>query len=414
MDLFDQKLTQNRPLADKLRPSSFDNFVGQEHLTGDDAPLRNMIENDDIPSMIFWGPPGIGKTTLAEIIAKKTGCKFITLGATTSGKKDLQLVIEQATNNLKLQNKKTILFVDEIHRWNKAQQDALLPSVEKGLITFIGATTENPSFEVVGALLSRTRVFTLKPLSSESLLIILKNALRLIYEDRGLKISFEEGAPSILLGLSGGDARAFLGALEFLLKAKKQDKNVILLRKEDIKKAYLNANVFYDKNGEEHYNIISALHKSMRGSDANASLYWLGRMLEGGENPLYIARRLVRFASEDIGLADPNALNQTISAYQAAHFLGMPECNTALAQAVVYLARAPKSNNLYSAYKKVQKDIAESEREPVPLHLRNAPTELMKDSNYGKDYKYNPDFEGEVEQDYLPKSLKNKKYLKDE
>jgi len=414
MDLFDQKLTSNRPLADKLRPSSFDNFVGQEHLTGNDAPLRNMIENDDIPSMIFWGPPGIGKTTLAEIIANKTGSKFVTLGATSSGKKDLQLVIETAKNDLKLQNKKTILFIDEIHRWNKIQQDVLLPHVERGIITLIGATTENPSFEVVGALLSRTRVFTLKQLSDDSLLTILKNALRLIHQEKGLKISFEEGAPSILLGLSGGDARALLGVLEFLLKAKRHLKNVVLLRKEDIKKAYLNANLFYDKNGEEHYNIISALHKSMRGSDADASLYWLGRMLEAGDNPLYVARRLVRFASEDIGLADPNALVQAVSAYQATHFLGMPECSIALAQAVVYLAKAPKSNNLYSAYQKVQKDIEELPRESVPLHLRNAPTKLMKELNYGKDYKYNPDYEGKVDQDYLPESLKNKKYLKDE
>jgi len=413
MDLFDQKLNQNRPLADKLRPSDFDSFVGQEHLTGIDSPLRNMIENDDIPSMIFWGPPGIGKTTLAEIIAKKTGSKFITLGATSSGKKDLELVIEQAKNDLKLQNKKTILFVDEIHRWNKIQQDVLLPHVERGIITLIGATTENPSFEVVGALLSRTRVFTLKSLSDESLLNILKNALRLIHQEKGLKISFEEGAPSILLGLASGDARALLGVLEFLLKAKRYQQNVVLLKKEDIKKAYLNANVFYDKNGEEHYNIISALHKSMRGSDANASLYWLGRMLEAGENPLYVARRLVRFASEDIGMADSNALVQAVSAYQATHFLGMPECNVVLAQAVVYLAKAPKSNNLYRAYQKVQKDIEELPREPVPLHLRNAPTKLMKELNYGKDYKYNPDYNGEVEKCYLPESFKNKKYLKD-
>ena len=404
-----------------MRPKDFGDFVGQEHLVGEGAPLRVLIENDDIPSMIFWGPPGTGKTTLAEIIAKKTGAKFTVLEATASGKADLKRIMEEAIGELKFQNRRTILFIDEIHRWNKAQQDALLPYVERGLLTLIGATTENPSFEVVGALLSRTRVFTLSSLSKENLLLLLKRALRVIFETDGLKIQFEVGAPDLLIGLAGGDARSLLGALEILLKSKtvghssysgEDKKNVLLLRKEDIKRAYLSANILYDKGGEEHYNIISALHKSMRGSNADAALYWLGRMLEAGDDPLYIARRLVRFASEDIGLADPRALEQTIAAYQAAHFLGMPECNVALAQAVVYLARAPKSNEIYRAYCQVQRDIKELPRESVPLHLRNASTDLMKELGYGKNYKYNPNFKGGADQEYLPPGLKGKKYLK--
>jgi len=424
MDLFDQNLkNKNMPLAEQLRPKDFDDFVGQKHLVGEGAPLRILIEKDEIPSMIFWGPPGTGKTTLAEIIAKKTGSRFVILEATASGKADLKRITEEAVGELKFQNRRTILFIDEIHRWNKVQQDALLPYVEKGLLTLIGATTENPSFEVVGALLSRTRVFTLNPLAKDDLLLILKRALRLVHENQGYKIQFEVGAPDLLIGLAGGDARSLIGAFEILLKTKivghsasygngEDGKNLILLKKEDIKRAYLSANILYDKGGEEHYNIISALHKSMRGSDADAALYWLARMLEAGDDPLYLARRLVRFASEDIGMADPQALVQAISAYQAAHFLGMPECNVALAQAVVYLARALKSNDLYIAYNKAQKDIKEMPREPVPLHLRNAPTDLMKELGYGKNYKYNPNFKGEVKQDYLPPGLKNRKYLK--
>lgn len=412
-DLFDKNLqSKNTPLAERLRPKDFADFVGQEHLVNDDAPLRILIEKDEIPSIIFWGPPGTGKTTLAEIIAKKTGSRFVVLEATASGKADLKKIMEEAVGLLKFQNRRTILFIDEIHRWNKAQQDALLPYVERGLLTLIGATTENPSFEVVGALLSRTRVFTLNPLGKDDLLLILKRTLREVFQNDKLKIQFEIGAPDVLIGLAGGDARALLGVLEILLKSKNPDKNVLLLKKEDIKRAYLSANILYDKGGEEHYNIISALHKSMRGSDADAALYWLGRMLESGDDPLYVARRLVRFASEDIGLADPEALNQAVSAYQAAHFLGMPECNVNLAQAVAYLARAPKSNALYTAYGEIQKDIKELPREPVPLHLRNAPTNLMKELGYGKDYKYNPNFKEPVEQDYFPPGLKGKKYLK--
>ncbi len=436
-DLFDQNLkNKNTPLAERLRPKDFSDFAGQEHLVGEGAPLRTLIEKDEIPSMIFWGPPGTGKTTLAEIIAKKTGSRFVVLEATSSGKADLKKIMEEAMGLLKFQNRRTILFIDEIHRWNKAQQDALLPYVERGLLTLIGATTENPSFEVVGALLSRTRVFTLNAFSKDDMLLILKRALREVFQSDKLKIQFEIGAPDLLIGLAGGDARSLLGAFEILLKSKtvgvakpysgEEDKNVLLLKKEDIKRAYLSANILYDKGGEEHYNIISALHKSMRGSDADAALYWLARMLESGDDPLYVARRLVRFASEDIGLADPEALNQAVSAYQAAHFLGMPECNVILAQAVAYLARAPKSNALYMAYGEIQKDIKELPRDPVPLHLRNAPTNLMKDLGYGKEYKYpprlaetrrreagNPNFKEPVEQDYLPPGLRGKKYLKD-
>lgn len=423
MDLFDKNLkSKNIPLAERLRPKDFGDFAGQGHLVGEGAPLRILIEKDEIPSMIFWGPPGTGKTTLAEIIAKKTGSKFVVLEATSSGKADLKKITEEAVGELKFQNRRTILFIDEIHRWNKVQQDALLPYVERGLLTLIGATTENPSFEVVGALLSRTRIFTLNPLSTDNLLLILKRALRLIFGSDNLKIQFEAGAPNLLTGLAGGDARALIGAFELLLKSKtvgtptpysgEGEQNVLLLKKEDIKRAYLSANILYDKGGDEHYNIISALHKSMRGSDPDAALYWLTRMLEAGDDPLYIARRLVRFASEDIGLADPQALTQAIAAYQAAHFLGMPECNVALAQAAVYLAKAPKSNELYRAYGEAQKDIKELPREPVPLHLRNAPTELMKELDYGKNYKYNPDYEGPVEQDYLPLGLKGRKYFK--
>ncbi len=412
-DLFDKNLqSKNTPLAERLRPKDFSDFVGQNHIVGEGAPLRTLIEKDDIPSMIFWGPPGTGKTTLAEIIAKKTGSRFVVLEATSSGKADLKKIMEEAVGLLKFQNRRTILFIDEIHRWNKAQQDALLPYVERGILTLIGATTENPSFEVVGALLSRTRVFILNAFFKEDMLLILKRALRLIFESDKLKIQFEVGAPDLLIGLAGGDARSLLGAFEILLKSKKAEENVLLLKKEDVKRAYLSANILYDKGGEEHYSIISALHKSMRGSDADAALYWLARMLEAGDDPLYVARRLVRFASEDIGLADPEALNQAVSAYQAAHFLGMPECNVILAQAVAYLARAPKSNALYTAYGEIQKDIKELPREPVPLHLRNAPTNLMKELGYGKDYKYNPNFKEPVHQEYLPPGLKGKKYLK--
>lgn len=417
-DLFDKNLekniSENSPLADRMRPRDFSQFKGQSDIVGQDKLLRKLIENDELVSVIFWGPPGTGKTTLAKIIANITDSEFIQFSAVASGVKDLREVIKRAGENRKFYNKKTILFIDEIHRWSKSQQDALLPHVENGAVILIGATTENPSFEVNSALLSRSRVFVLKALKAQDIADILVSALK--DKKRGfgkLKIKTDKEIIKYLAVISNGDARIALNALEFGVKATKQKKGIIELDKEIIKEALQKTHLLYDKAGEEHYNIISALHKSLRGSDADAALYWLGRMLEAGEDPLYVARRLVRFASEDIGMADPNALMQAVSAYQACHFIGMPECDVILAQAVVYLAKAKKSNDLYTAYGQVKKDVKETENEPVPLHLRNAPTELMKDLNYGKDYKYNPnhDYKGDI-QDYLPEKLKGRKYLK--
>jgi putative ATPase len=414
MDLFDKNLNINAPLADRMRPLDFQDFVGQEQIVGVKTLLRQAIENDNLPSIIFWGPPGTGKTTLAKIIAQKTQAVFMPFSAVTSGVKELRETIKAAIERKKFKNEKTILFIDEIHRWNKAQQDALLPYVEKGIVTLIGATTENPSFEVNSALLSRCRVFVLNPLEQAELKKIILNALQ--DKEKGLgnfSVRISEEVLDFLTQMSNGDARIALNALEFAVNSIKADKNssVVLDKKtieESLQKSYI-----YDKAGEQHYNIISVLHKSMRGSDADASLYWLGRMIESGEDPLYIARRLIRFASEDIGLADPNALVQAVSAYTACHYLGYPECDVILAQAVAYLAQAPKSNKLYTAYGKVKEDIKNLPNEPVPLHLRNAPTKLMKDLNYGKDYKYTPNFHNpqEAKQDYLPAKLKGKKYL---
>lgn len=404
-----QMQTNKSPLADRIRPRNFEEFVGQDEIVGQGKLLKNLIEKDEIPSLIFWGPPGVGKTTLAKIIAKTTKANFIQFSATSSGLADLRKIIktiEECGNTTLFEAArfaKTIIFIDEIHRWNKAQQDALLPYVEKGVITLIGATTENPSFEVNSALLSRCRVFVLKQLETDSIIKILKNALS--KEFNNLDVS--GNVLGFLANASNGDARTALNALELAIKFG-CDKGIDI---ELIKEALQKSHLFYDRAGDEHFNIISALHKSMRGSDANASLYWLGRMLEAGEDPLYIARRLIRFASEDIGLADPNALVQAVAAYQAAHFIGMPECNVVLAQAVVYLAKAPKSNKLYAAYQKVQQDIKNLPNEPVPIHLRNAPTDLMKELGYGRDYKYNPDYDKPVAQDYLPEKIKGKKYL---
>lgn len=400
-DLFDKNLKKDVPLAERIRPQDWADFVGQEKIVGEGRLLRQAIEKDHLPSIIFWGPPGSGKTTLARIIAQKTKSEFVHFSAVTAGLADLREVIKKAQENKKFHQKQTILFIDEIHRWNKAQQDALLPHIEKGTVILIGATTENPSFEVISPLLSRCRVFVLEKLTSEEISTILQRGTQ------ELKRKIPNDLVKYLAELSNGDSRVALNALEFACQSsEKIDKEVI---KEALQKTHLQ----YDKGGEEHYNLISALHKSMRGSDADAALYWLGRMLEAGEDPLYIARRLIRFASEDIGLADPQALPQALAAYQAAHFIGMPECNVNLAQAVVYLAKASKSNELYNAYGKVQKDIKETQNEPVPLHLRNAPTKLMEELGYGKGYKYNPDYDKSVEQDYLPEKLKRKKYLKD-
>jgi len=395
-----------QPLADKMRPTSLAGFLGQESLVGEGKMLSMAIQQDKIPSIIFWGPPGSGKTTLALIIAKQTKSEFKQLSAVSSGKKDLQAVIEEAQMNVRL-GKKTILFVDEIHRWNKAQQDALLPFVERGVVTFIGSTTENPSFEIISALLSRCHVFILKSLEEENIAKIIKNALKDKVNGLGnLKIKMNPSVIALLAKMANGDARCALNVLEYSASLSKE------ITKDILSEAFQKSHLMYDKSGEEHYNIISALHKSMRGSDVNASLYWLSRMIEAGEEPLYIARRLIRFASEDIGLANSLALVQAISTYQACHFIGLPECNVVLAQCVVYMAKSKKSNELYTSYAMAKKDVEELGNLPVPLHLRNAPTKLMKDIGYGKDYKYSPEHSYKEEQQYLPDKLKNKKYLK--
>jgi putative ATPase len=392
------------PLADRMRPKTLSDFVGQKKLLGEEKILRKVVEADSIPSMILWGPPGSGKTTLAFIIAKTTKGEFVKLSATTSGVRDLRREIKKA-EELKKISKKTIIFIDEIHRFNKSQQDALLPFVENGTIILIGATTENPSFEVNNALLSRCRVFVLERLSVEDIIEILKKALG--DKNVGLgkfKIEVSEKDLKFLAEMSNGDARVALNALEFAASVSNK------IDRQTIKEA-LQKSLAYDKNGEEHYNIISALHKSMRGGNADASLYWLARMLEGGEDPLYIARRLIRFASEDIGIANSLALDQAIAAYQACRFIGMPECSVNLAQAVVYMAKSKKSNELYKAYQKASGDVKKLGNLPVPLHIRNAPTKLMKDLDYGKGYKYSPDFKYEEDQEYFPEELKGRKYL---
>jgi len=396
----------NTPLADRMRPSTISDFLGQEDIVGEGKLLRQAIEADNIPSMILWGPPGSGKTTLASIIAKLTKSEFITLSAAASGMEDLRKNIEIAEMNRRL-GKRTILFIDEIHRWNKSQQDALLPHVERGTIILIGATTENPSFEVRGALLSRCRTFVLNQLSKDQLAQIIKRAIKDKEKGLGhLKIKATPKVIESLAQMSNGDARIALNILEYAGSI--SDK----LTLEIIKEAFQKPHLFYDKEGEEHHNIISALHKSMRGSNPDAALYWLVRMLEGGENPLYIARRLIRFASEDIGLANSKALEQAVSAYQACHFNGMPECGVNLAQAVVYMAKCKKSNDLYVAYEQAMEDVRKFGNLGVPLHIRNAPTKLMKDLGYGKDYKYSPDHDYKEEQEYFPEELKNRKYLK--
>ena len=402
----------NTPLADRMRPDSLKNFLGQKEIVGDNTLLKAVIESDQLPSLIFWGPPGSGKTTLAFIIAKKTKSEFEKISAVSSGLKDLRNIFKKAEENKK-EGKQTILFVDEIHRWRKNQQDALLPYVEQGYVILIGTTTENPSFEITSALLSRCRVFVLKSLTEKQICKIIKNAVK--DKKKGLgesKIEITDKIVESIAQMSNGDARTALNVLEYLAFSRpKNSKKSLKITIEDVRQAFQKSHLFYDKNGDEHYNIISALHKSMRGSDANAALYWLARMVEAGENPLYIARRLVRFASEDVGLANSRALEQTVSAYQACHFIGLPECNVILAQAVVYLAKCKKSNALYSAYTKVAKDVAKYGNLPVPLHLRNASSKLMEDMGYGKDYQYSPDHDYKEKQSYLPDKLKNRKYL---
>lgn len=399
------------PLAERMRPLNLDEIVGQDALAGKDASFRKLIESGQLPSCIFWGPPGTGKTTLAEVIARTVKADFVALSAVTAGVADIRKIVSQAEKS-RVQKRRTILFIDEIHRFNKGQQDALLPHVERGMLTFVGATTENPSFEVNGALLSRARVFVLEPLSEEALKTILNRALT--DTERGLGesgIQVEDKALDFIAGLADGDARTALNILEMsanLLKGNKKDKNMGL---DLVKKMVQRSQVKYDKNGEEHYNVISALHKSLRGSDPDAGLYWLARMLEGGEDPVYVARRLVRFAAEDVGMADPQALVLAVSAMQAVQLIGMPECNVHLAELTVYLAKAPKSNKVYLAYGRAAQDARETSDLGVPLHLRNASTKLMKELGYGKEYKYNPSFSEPVDQDYLPQELKGKKYL---
>ncbi len=417
--LFDSHGEENgaisSPLADRMRPTSLSEFVGQEHLLGKGKPLRNAIEGDQLSSMMFWGPPGSGKTTLARIIASTTNSRFIAFSAVLSGVKEIKEVIKEAKAQQTFHRRRTILFVDEIHRFNKAQQDAFLPHVEIGLLVLIGATTENPSFEVISPLLSRTRVFTLHPLKRDQLLVILNRALK--DEEKGLGKLAVEMEPNILehtAAISDGDARIALNALEMAVMTTPPDrKQVRRITLKTLGAVMQRKALLYDKDGEEHYNLISALHKSLRGSDPDAALYWLGRMLEAGEDPLYIARRMVRFASEDIGNADPQALQVAVAAMQAFNFVGLPEGNLALAQAAVYLATAPKSNALYTAYHNVQKDIQKTLSLRVPLHLRNAPTKLMRELGYGKGYKYPHDFPDHyVEENYLPEDLKGRIYYR--
>lgn len=403
------KQKKHAPLAERMRPVTFDDLVGQDELIGPSALIRKLVQSNEVPSMILWGPPGSGKTSLAHVIAHQVSYAFLQFSAVSCGLPEFRKVVTDAKNNRALHNKQTILFLDEIHRWNKAQQDALLPHVESGLITLVGATTENPSFSINSALLSRCRVFVLKPLAIFDIVKLLERALADTV--RGLGNVSVHVAPQTLelcATIANGDARVALNTLELAVSGM-QDQEIT---KDDIAAALQRANILYDKEGEEHYNLISALHKSMRGSDVDASLYWLGRMLEAGADPMYVARRVVRFASEDIGLADPQALIQAVSAMYAAKNIGMPECNVMLAQAVAYCARAKKSNALYAAYCAIQQDIHAGILPGVPLHLRNAPTKLMKDLGYSKGYQYNPEVEGLVDQDYLPQELKKKKYLK--
>ena len=396
------KSANSEPLAARMRPESLDDFAGQKHLIAPGKILRRIIDSDRIPSMIFWGPPGVGKTTLASIIARKTQAEFITFSAVTGGIKEIREVMKQADANRNF-GTRTILFVDEIHRFNKAQQDAFLPFVERGSIILIGATTENPSFEINGALLSRCKVFVLKPLSSDDLTGLLRRGLGI------LNVKADDEILRAIAEFANGDARSALSLLE--MAAINSDNATIT--PEILEQCTSRKSLLYDKNGEEHYNMISALHKSMRNSDPDAAIYWLSRMLEAGEDPLYIARRVVRFASEDVGLAEPGALSMAVAAYQACHFLGMPECSVNLAQAVIHMSVVPKSNSLYTAYNSARDDALHSMAEPVPLHIRNAPTKLMRELDYGKGYQYAHDYEGAVTaMECLPENLKGREYYR--
>jgi putative ATPase len=415
MDLFDQKDSANdlSPLADRMRPQTLAEFVGQSHILGEGSLLRRAVEEDRLFSMILWGPPGSGKTTLARIIANETKSHFVSFSAVLSGVKEIRAVVDEAASLWRYHRKKTILFVDEIHRFNKAQQDAFLPHVEKGLITLIGATTENPSFEVISPLLSRSRVMVLKPYTDEELVAIINRAIHDREKGLGnLSLEIDSDARDHIVWSADGDARMALNSLEAAASLLGTlDSRGKRITRAVVEQALQKKALQYDKGGEEHYNLISALHKSLRGSDPDAALYWLGRMLVAGEDPLYISRRMIRFASEDIGNADPRALTITVSAMEAFQCIGLPEGELALAQAAVYLATAPKSNSLYIAYGKVKGVIGETGTLPVPLHIRNAPTQLMKGLGYGKDYQYAHDFEDAyVPQDYLPVKLQGSTY----
>ncbi len=410
MSLFDNRETA-APLASRLRPETLDEYVGQKHLVGKGKILRTLIEKDQISSMIFWGPPGVGKTTLARIIARQTRADFVEFSAVTSGIKEIKEVMNQAEGNRRM-GIRTLLFADEIHRFNKAQQDAFLPYVEKGSIILVGATTENPSFEINSALLSRCKVFILKPLTEQDLYELLIHAMRSPKGFGNRKVDMKDDWLRSIARFANGDARTALNTLEMAVLNGRLDEQGTLCVDEEILSQCMNRrSLLYDKNGEEHYNLISALHKSMRNSDPDAAVYWMCRMLDGGEDPLYIARRLVRFASEDVGMADSHALQVAVAAYQACHFLGMPECDVHLTHAAVYLSMAPKSNALYRACESCKADIKSMPAQPVPLQIRNAPTGLMKELDYGKGYIYAHDTEEKVSaMQCLPDALKDRRY----
>ncbi|MBE0432097.1 replication-associated recombination protein A [candidate division WOR-3 bacterium] len=402
-------MTGKTPLADRVRPERFEDILGQEHLLGTGRPIRRQVEEKSLFSMVLFGPPGSGKTTIAQLLASNISADFVSFSAATSGIVEIRKFMEQAAQRKKLYNRDTVIFIDEIHRFNRAQQDAFLPYLEKGTITLIGATTENPSFELNSSLVSRVKVYMLHPLSIEHIKAVLTKA---IGSEKGLggKSSIDDQALDFIANIADGDARVALNALELASMA--SDSAIVDLK--TVEQVVQRKALRYDKAGEEHYNLISALHKSLRGSDADAALYWLARMLEAGEDPLYIARRLVRFAVEDVGMADPQALLIAIAARDAIDFIGRPEGDLALAECAVYLARAAKNNRLYVAYEAAKKDALETLAEPVPLHIRNAPTRLMKELGYAEGYKYPHDFpDARVDQDYRPKKLQGKKYLKE-
>lgn len=411
MSLFDDNRITYDPLASRLRPAGLEEFVGQKHLIGEGKVLRRLIDQDMVTSMIFWGPPGVGKTTLARIIANRTRAEFIDFSAVTSGIREIKEVMTRA-ESARQAGLKTIVFVDEIHRFNKAQQDAFLPFVEKGSIILIGATTENPSFEINAALLSRCKVFVLQALSVGDVKELLLHALRKPSGFGNQKIVLEDWMVEAIAVFSNGDARTALNTLEMIvLNGELRPDGTTVITKEILEQCTSRKSLLYDKKGEEHYNLISALHKSMRNTDPDAAVYWLARMLEAGEDPLYVARRLIRFASEDVGMADSNALCVAVAAYQACHFNGMPECNVNLAHAVVYLSMAPKSNALYRAYEECKTDAERTLAEPVPLQIRNAPTKLMEELHYGEGYIYAHNTEEKVTaMCCLPDSLNQKRY----